>query len=55
VEKIEAEYLRSENIQDEFNPVVISFSDDSSSSDNSDDETGTASETGKTTDTADEI
>jgi hypothetical protein len=55
VEKIEAEYWRSENIQDELDPVVISFSDDSSSCDNSDDETDTASETGETTDTADEI
>jgi hypothetical protein len=55
LEKIEAEYWRILNIQDELNPVVISFSDDSSSGYNSDDETDTASETGETTETADEI
>ncbi|XP_060568193.1 uncharacterized protein LOC132726831 [Ruditapes philippinarum] len=47
VEKIEAEYWRSENIQDEL--------DDSSSSDNSDDETDTASKAGETTETTDMV
>jgi hypothetical protein len=44
-----------EQTTDHARVVVISFSDNSSSSDYSDDETDTASETRETTDTADEI